>query len=84
MCTEITTFDVDNATKNYEKIIVIGPYKWSGMGYHLGAAYSKQFLSIICHIQPVKGGVLTKNFENKLCRNIHVICYHFGAYPPTP
>ena len=30
MCTEIETFDVNNATKNYEKIIDLGPYKRSG------------------------------------------------------
>ena len=27
MCTEIVTFDVDNATKNCHKIIDLGPYK---------------------------------------------------------
>ena len=53
MCTEIATFDVDNATKNYKRIIDLGPYKGSGAGYHWGAEYSKQF----------QGGVLTKNFE---------------------
>ena len=33
-----------------------------------------------------KGGVLNKIFENKLCRNIHVICNYCGAYhsPPQP
>ena len=29
-------------------------------------------------MQPIKGGVLTKTFENYICRNIHVICNHFG------
>ena len=47
MCTEIPTFDVDNATKNQEKIIDLGTYKGSEMGYDQGAAYIKQFLSII-------------------------------------
>ena len=31
----------------------------------------------------IKGGVITKNFENQLSRNIHVIYNHFGAIPPT-
>ena len=64
MCTEITTFGVDNVSKNQEKIIDLGTYKGSGMGYNEGAAYIKQFLSIICHMQAIKGGVLIKNFEN--------------------
>ena len=59
MCAEISTFVVDNATKDNEK-------------------------SIICQMQPIKGGVLTKTFENYLCRNNHVICNHFGSYPPPP
>ena len=33
MCTEISTFDVNNATKNYEKIIDLGPYKGYGVVY---------------------------------------------------
>ena len=32
LTTEITTFDVDNVTKNQEKIIDLGIYKGSGMG----------------------------------------------------
>ena len=36
MCTEIATFDVDNATKYYEKTIGLGPYKGSGVGYDWG------------------------------------------------
>ena len=55
---------VDNATKNYKKIIDLVPYKGSGMGYDWGVAYSKQVLSIICHMQHIKGGVLNQNFEN--------------------
>ena len=31
--TKITTFDVDDATKNYNKIIDLGPYKGQGVGY---------------------------------------------------
>ena len=61
MCTEIATFDVDNATKNYEKIIDLGPYKGSGVGCDLGVAYIKQFLSTICHMQ---WEFYTENFEN--------------------
>ena len=38
MCTETATFDVDNATKNYKKIIDLGPHKGSGVGYDYGAA----------------------------------------------
>ena len=33
MCTEIVTFDVDNATKNSKKIIDLAPFKGSGEGY---------------------------------------------------
>ena len=58
MCTKIAPFDVDNATKNYKKI------KGSGVGYDWVGACIKKSLSIICHMQPIKGGVLTKNFEN--------------------
>ena len=29
-----------------------------------GVAYIKQFLSIICHMQPIQGEFLTENFEN--------------------
>ena len=36
-------------------------------------------LSIICQKQPIKGEIFTKTFENYLCRNVHVICNHFGA-----
>ena len=32
-------------------------------------------------MQTIKGGVLTRTFENYLCRNILVICNHFGASP---
>ena len=63
MCTETATFYVDNITNNSKKIIDRGPYKVSGVGYDYGAAWIKQFLSIICHLQ-LKAGVLTKNFEN--------------------
>ena len=35
---ETVTFDVNNATKNYKKIIDLGPYKGSGTGFDLGAA----------------------------------------------
>ena len=52
------------------------------MAYDLGAAYIKQFLSIICQMQPIKGGVLTKPIENYLFRDIHVIYNPFGANPP--
>ena len=58
MCTETTTFHINNGTKNYKKIIDLGPYKG------LGGSIYKQLLSIICHMQPIKKGVLTKNFEN--------------------
>ena len=51
------------------------------MVYNWGESYSKQFLRIICQMHPLKGRVLTKTFENYLCRNIHVICIHFGAPP---
>ena len=61
MCTEVTTFDVDNATKDYKKIINWGPYKGSGVGYDWGVAYIKQFLSIICHMQPIQWEFLTEN-----------------------
>ena len=33
MRTETGTFDINNATKNYEKIIDLGPYKGSEVGY---------------------------------------------------
>ena len=33
MWIETTTFDVNNATKNYNKILDLGPYKGSGVGY---------------------------------------------------
>ena len=57
------TFDVDNANKNHKKIIVFGPYKGSGVGDDdLGVALITQFLSIICNMQLIEGGVLTKNF----------------------
>ena len=36
MCTETTTFDVDNANKNYKKIIDLGPYKGQGVVYDWG------------------------------------------------
>ena len=39
--------------------------------------------ALVSHPQsPIKGGVLTKTFENYLCTNINVICNHFGAYHP--
>ena len=38
MCTEIATFNLDNATKNYKKIIDLGPLKKSWVGYDWGAA----------------------------------------------
>ena len=38
MCTETVTFDVDNATKNYKRIIDLGPFKGSGVGNDYGAA----------------------------------------------
>ena len=38
MCTENMTFDVNNTTKNYKKIIDLGPFKGSGVGYAQGAA----------------------------------------------
>ena len=57
-------FDVDNATKNYEKIIDWGPFKGSGVGYDLEVAYIKQFLSIMCHMQLIQWEFLTENFEN--------------------
>ena len=42
MCTETVTFDVDNASKNYKKIIDLGPFKGSGVCYdYQGAAYTK-------------------------------------------
>ena len=56
--------DINTATKNYKKIIDLGPYKGSGVGYDWVGACIKKSLSIICHMQPIKGGVLTKNFEN--------------------
>ena len=51
MCTEIATFDVDNATKNYENIIDWGPYKGPGVGYDWDVAY-------------IQWKFLTENFEN--------------------
>ena len=33
MCTEIATSDINNATKNYDKIIDLWPYKVQGVGY---------------------------------------------------
>ena len=54
MCIEIATYDVDNATKNYEKIIDLDLQQ--GVSYDRGAAY-------------IKGGVITKTFENYLYRN---------------
>ena len=33
MCAETKTIDVDNVTKNYKKILDIGPYNVSGVGY---------------------------------------------------
>ena len=56
----------------------------SGVGSYNGTALINQILSILCHIQLIKGGVLLNNFENKFFRNSHVILKHFGAYrPPT-
>ena len=60
-----------------------GTYKGSGDGFYQGASLIKQILSILCHMQPIKGGALPNNFENKLCRNIHVIHNPLGA-PPNP
>ena len=55
MYSEIATFDIANAAKNYGKIIHLGPYKGSGVGYDWGAAYIKQYLSMMCHMKPIKG-----------------------------
>ena len=33
ICTETATFYMDNATKNFKKIIDFGPYKGKGVGY---------------------------------------------------
>ena len=52
MCIEIATYDVDDATKNYEKIIDLGLLQ--RVSYDRGAAYIKLFLSIICKMQPIK------------------------------
>ena len=52
------------------------------MGYDWREAYIKQFSSIICQKQPIKGGIFANISENYLCRNVHVICNNFGAYPP--
>ena len=49
MCTKIAPFDVDNAPKNYETIIDLGPYKGKGVGYDWVGAFTKKYLSIICH-----------------------------------
>ena len=38
MCTKTATFDIDKTTKNYKKIIDLGTYKGSGVGYDYGAA----------------------------------------------
>ena len=47
MFSEIMTFDVNNATKNYKKIKDLGRFKGSRVGYDMGVADNKQFLSII-------------------------------------
>ena len=74
MCTETATFfAVHNAFKNYKKIIYLALFNGSCVGYDKGAAYIEPFFIIIWHIQLIKEGVLTKNFENYLCRNSHVI-----------
>ena len=33
MCTETSTFDINNATQKYKKIIDLAHFKGSGMGY---------------------------------------------------
>ena len=49
MWTETTTFDVYNATKNYNKILDLGPNKGSGVGYNKGIAWIKQFKYHVPH-----------------------------------
>ena len=41
MVIETTTFDVDNANKNHKKILDLGPYNGSMVGYDEKAAYIK-------------------------------------------
>ena len=38
MWAETATFDIDIATKNYKKILDLGTYMWSGVGYDQEAA----------------------------------------------
>ena len=64
----------NNVNRNNKKID-FGTYKGSGFGFYLGASLIKQMLSILC--------LTANNFENKLCRNIHVIHNPLGA-PPNP
>ena len=63
MCTKTATFDVDNATKSYRKILDLGPYKGLEVGYDWGAAQIKQFIKYYMSHEAHQEGFLLKSLK---------------------
>ena len=67
MCTEIVTFDVNNATKNCHKIIDLGPYKIARKILLVidGITPPHERINILCDLFVEK----LKNHKNKMMKS---------------